>query len=347
MRILYGVQGTGNGHISRAVDIVPALKMHGEVDILISGFQAELDLPFEVTYRRTGMSFVFGKRGGINFWQTWKRNKIRQFIKDIRSLNVRQYDLVITDFEPLTAWACRLAGKGCIGLSNQYAVLSASAPQARSNDRVGKFFLNHYAPVTTGYGFHFQRYDKRIYTPIVRKQVRELSVTDEGHYTVYVPAYSDKRLIKHLSKLKHVSWQVFSKHEKRSYTVGNVSVQPIDNDAFLKSLASSAGVLCAAGFATPSEALFLGKKLMVIPQKNQIEQQCNAVALKGMGVATMKSLKKKRIKRLCKWVSSKQVVQVDYPDITQELVGRIVRTQTASEMDWYQEAERPTAFGLA
>jgi hypothetical protein len=72
MKILYAIQGTGNGHISRARDIVPILQLKGEVDILISGDIKQLNVPFEVKYRPHGLGFTFGKKGGIDFWQTYK-----------------------------------------------------------------------------------------------------------------------------------------------------------------------------------------------------------------------------------------------------------------------------------
>ena len=37
MKILYAIQGTGNGHIARAEDIVPVLKRFGTLDVLVSG----------------------------------------------------------------------------------------------------------------------------------------------------------------------------------------------------------------------------------------------------------------------------------------------------------------------
>ena len=40
MKILYGIQGTGNGHLSRAEEIVPILKKMAHVDVLISGNQS-------------------------------------------------------------------------------------------------------------------------------------------------------------------------------------------------------------------------------------------------------------------------------------------------------------------
>ncbi len=47
MRILYAIQGTGNGHISRARDIIPYLQEKGAVDLLISGIQSDVDLPMK------------------------------------------------------------------------------------------------------------------------------------------------------------------------------------------------------------------------------------------------------------------------------------------------------------
>ena len=68
MKILYAIQGTGNGHLSRAMDVVPCLKAHGNVDILVSGIQSDLILPFPVKYEMRGLSFIFGKSGGVDLW---------------------------------------------------------------------------------------------------------------------------------------------------------------------------------------------------------------------------------------------------------------------------------------
>lgn len=62
MKILYAIQGTGNGHMTRASAIIPILMNKGEVDILISGTQADLSLPFPVKYTYKGLSFIFGKK---------------------------------------------------------------------------------------------------------------------------------------------------------------------------------------------------------------------------------------------------------------------------------------------
>ena len=51
MKILYAIQGTGNGHVSRARDIIPILQKKGDLDILVSGIQADVDLPYNIKYK--------------------------------------------------------------------------------------------------------------------------------------------------------------------------------------------------------------------------------------------------------------------------------------------------------
>ena len=101
MKILYAIQGTGNGHASRALEVVPYLQKRAEVDILVSGYQCELKFPFEVKYKLYGLSFIFGKKGGIDLWETLKKTKFGKLWKEIKNLPVRDYDLIINDFEPV------------------------------------------------------------------------------------------------------------------------------------------------------------------------------------------------------------------------------------------------------
>jgi uncharacterized protein (TIGR00661 family) len=325
MKVLYAIQGTGNGHLSRSMDIVPLLKNMAEVDVLVSGIQGDLSLPFPVKYKCHGMGFVFGKNGGVDLWKTFYKSNFRKFLKEVNNLPVHDYDLVITDFEPVSAWACYLHDKPCVGLSHQAAVLSSQAPKPESSDMVGRLILKQYAPVSEQYGFHFKSFNDNIYTPVIRQQVRNIEVTNKGHYTVYLPAYDDARLIKQLSNFKEVKWEVFSKHNKKVLKHRNITIQPINNEKFICSMASSAGVLCGAGFETPAEALFMKKKLLVIPMKNQYEQQLNAAALKSMGVPVIKSLKEKHQETIVNWLKDDRIVEVNYPNETQNVLDRIFK----------------------
>ena len=61
MKILYAIQGTGNGHISRSKEVLKYLVKEADVDILVSERQHEVNLGFKIKYQLEGLGFVFGK----------------------------------------------------------------------------------------------------------------------------------------------------------------------------------------------------------------------------------------------------------------------------------------------
>jgi len=323
MKILYAIQGTGNGHLARATEIVPILKSLAETDVLVSGTQADLKVPFKIDYQFSGLSFIVGKNGGVDLWKTAKEIPIVQFIKDIRRLPVEKYDMVISDFEPVSAWACRLRNKECIGLSHQNAVLHPSAPKPEFKEWVGKLILKHYAPANHKYGFNFKPFSPHIFPPVIRHDIRNARSTKEPHYTVYLPAYSDQQIQDVLSRIPDIEWQVFSKHSKSKYTVGNVHFQPVSLEGFTKSFLSCTGLICTAGFEGPAEAIFMGKKLCVIPMKKQYEQYCNAAFLKSMGIKVLDSFSKS-VPDLIGWVQNSSALEIKFPDLTREILEGIL-----------------------
>ncbi len=325
MKILYAIQGTGNGHLSRAKEVIPALMNRVQVDILISGTESQVKLPFPIKYKFKGISFVFGKNGGINYFKTLRKNNIIRIIKEIRACKVSEYDLIINDFEPISAWSCYFRNAICISLSHQSVLLNSKIPKPNKRDRIGSFILKNYAPSREQYGFHFKPYDKRIYPAVIRQEIRKQKIKHKKYYTVYLPSYSDEKIIKILSKIKAIKWKVFSKHCIKPYQRKNVFVKPIRaNESFERSMAWSQGVLCGAGFEAPAEALFLRKKLMVIPMKGQYEQAFNAESLRELGVPVISKLGKSQIHIIRHWVQSGEAVDLKFPDKTQDIIDRIL-----------------------
>jgi uncharacterized protein (TIGR00661 family) len=324
MKILFAVQGTGNGHISRAREVMPHLLNYGEVDILISGTQADVSLPYDIKYKMPGVSFTFGKHGGVDFLDTLKHLQPVHLIKDIQSFPINDYDLVINDFEPVTAWACKLKHKPCIALSHQSSFLSDKTPRPPKKDGFAENIFKSYAPVTDAYGFHFAAYDSFISTPIIRSDIRKLETSNKGHITVYLPAHGDDILLEQFTRIKDVEWEVFSKHSKVAYTLENVHIKPILNEAFTESLASSNGLVTAGGFESPAEAIFLGKKVLTIPMIGQYEQQCNAQAMHEMGVTLVKEIDHNFVTTATNWVNNAQPVSVHYPDLTAKIIEDLI-----------------------
>src|SRR5690606_4073554 len=233
-----------------ALDIIPILQTLGDVDVLVSGIQADIQLPFPVKYRLHGLSFIFGKSGGVDLWRTFMSSTVRKFIQEINNLPIESYDLIINDFEPISAWACQTREIPCIGLSHQIGALHPASPKPEETDMLGKFIMKNYAPSSTAYGFHFKAYHDHIYTPVIRQSIPQLEPKDNGNDTVYLPAYDDAHLFKNLSKFPDVKCDVYSKLNKNKFTVKNVTIIPRSSDTFLKCMAVASGVLCGALFGT-------------------------------------------------------------------------------------------------
>jgi len=102
MKILYALQGTGNGHVARARALVPLLSQRGEVDVLVAGTQSQIDLGFPVQFKKFGLTMKYNSSGGVSYWKSLVGNRPLQFLKDVFSLPVKDYDLVIIDFEAIT-----------------------------------------------------------------------------------------------------------------------------------------------------------------------------------------------------------------------------------------------------
>jgi len=286
MKILYGIQTTGNGHLTRSLKIINKLKLLGhEVDILVSGKNYNTIFPFEVKYRFQGFTFYYTSNSKIDYLKTISNLNLLDFIKNIQ-LSLKKYDKVISDFEPITAWACKLQNKLCYGISNQCSFTSKKTPRA-GKDFLGENILKWMAPVTIPIGLHYEKYDNFIFKPIISDDVIKTNTLDAGHYTVYLPSYSLVNLIEELSSLNNI-FHIFHSDIKTVYRFKNCVIYPIDKPSFVTSFINSHGIITNAGFQTSSEALYMSKKLMVIPVIGQYEQECNAKALKNMGIMTGK-----------------------------------------------------------
>ena len=325
MRILYGIQGTGHGHISRAREIVPLLAEHAEVDILISGTNCKMMLDGKKAIRKHGISLSYNSKGGVSYLKTALAIQPARFLRDIWSINPSQYDLVISDYEPITAWASRKSGTPSIALSHQASFLSDKSPRPVKKSLFAEQILKNFAPCDIPVGFHFSRYDSFILPPVIRSEVQDLKPGEGDHITVYLPAFDPVKLIDILGRIWDTEWQVFSPSCDSLYQMGNVSVFPGGNRRFLDSLKNCRGVVTSAGFETCAEAMYLGKKLFVIPIRNQYEQLCNAASLHEMGVMVADTAEKNFRPKLQKWLHSADAVPLpeaaDIPALRQTLFG--------------------------
>lgn len=312
MKILYAVQATGNGHISRAMELLPYLQYHGKVDIFLSGDNSNLVLDAPVKYRSKGLSLYYNCTGGLDYWQVVKAFQLPRLKKEIRELPVEKYDLVINDFEYITAAACAKKKIPSVNFGHQASFQSAHTPRPEKRSITGEWVLKNYAPASRYIGLHFKSYDNFIFPPVIKKEILEADPSDKNYIAVYLPSFCEQQLKDLLKPFTYTEFKVFCRDTKEPNQFRNIHFLPIDKNSFNKSLIHCTGIITGAGFETPAEALHLGKKLMCIPIKGQYEQQCNAAALKELGVVCLKNISNDFEEHFAKWIDAPHHIQVNY-----------------------------------
>lgn len=317
MKILYGVQGTGNGHLSRARAMAEAFTDSDlEVDYLFSGRPRErfFDMePFGNFALRQGLTFV-NVDGRVDYLRTVLQNNYLCFVRDVFALDLSSYDLVLTDFEPITAWAGRLRGKTVISMGHQPA-FDHAVPVANRDLRTW-LVMRLFAPGDVRVGMHWDKFNAPILPPLV--DVGPGAVSKLHHKVlVYLPFESQARIHELLRQIPDYDFYVYAPGSDYAQQ-GNLHLRPTSLEGFRADLHDCAAVVCNAGFELSSECLALGKRLLVKPQGRQMEQASNALALHELGYgAALEELSPARVRN---WLDhEKPVPDIRFPDVARAI----------------------------
>lgn len=324
MKIFYAVQATGNGHIARATALLPYLQRYGKVDIFLSGANSQLQDGLPCRYRSAGISLFYNSLGGLQYGKIATQCRPGRIWKEINALPVADYDLVINDFEPITALACAVKKIKSVQFGHQAAFQSALAPRPVKKDRIGELLLRYYARASAYVGLHFEQYDQFIFEPVIKQEIRHAKPMDRGYVTVYLPAFSEAALYRLFSKMPSIRFEVFSKEAKRECREGNIRFMPVHRQCFYESVIHAGGVITSAGFETPAEMLHLGKRLLCIPIRGQYEQHCNAAALQRLGVETIDAPGDDFADRIERWLSAAAPAARQYEQNTSRVLQYLV-----------------------
>lgn len=287
MKILYGIQGTGNGHITRARVMAKALKKHGvDVDYIFSGRPAEqyFDMERFGDYRCfDGLTFHY-EHGKIDYVKTVKQAKLLQLIKDVKSLDVSGYDIVLNDFEPISAWAAKRANVPVINISHQ-AVFANDKVPSKGLGWLNRKILKYFAPADVSLGVHWFHFGQSIIPPFIeREQTGQLQGEE---ILVYMPFENLEDIVELLNGQHNHKFVVYHPELKQDSDEGAIRYRKPCRSGFLKDLEVCAGVIANAGFELSSEALCVGKKLLLKPLDGQFEQISNAETLHQLGLASV------------------------------------------------------------
>ncbi len=323
MKILYGVQGTGNGHTTRARIMAKALADAGaQVDWVFSGRERDkfFDMePFGNFQSYRGLTFAT-QSGKVLYLKTALTSNIVQLFQDTKKVNVEGYDFIINDFEPVSAWAAKRAGKKVIGISHQSAFFY-DIPKVDSNIFVS-WFMRNFAPVTMPIGLHWHHFNQPILPPLVDCS-HYPNISTPKHYLVYLPFAGLDDIVPQLREFPQYDFFIYQP-VPAAYDEGNIHVRPFSREGFQLDLHRCEGVICSAGFELPSEAIHLGKKILVQPVAGQMEQKSNALALEKLGYGY--STKKFDVETLRKWLPLNAPAKAqDYPDVAKALVNWLMK----------------------
>ena len=323
MNILYGVNATGNGHISRSRITISELKKRGhDVTVLFSGRNDEdfFDLDeFKPFIIKKGFTFIF-KNGKLNVIKTLLNIDLIQFIRDVFKIK-KDYDVIITDFEPISAYAAKIRGIHCIGIGHQYSFLN-KIPKSFKMKLASLFFLRFYTPINSTISSHFFHFNQAILPPFIDKDLKKRNdfKIKKNSFLVYLAWEERDKIISLFNQIDGNEF-IYYCSIKQEIQIGNVKVKPFSNQNFKNDLISCNGLITNAGFQLPAEAIYLGKKILCKPLIGQPEQEQNAQTLKELQFATVcEKFTKNEIESWIKYGTQKQKLFNDPLDLMMKMV---------------------------
>ena len=341
MKILFGIQGTGNGHITRARAMATAFQnKNQEVDFVVSGRSPDklFDMGIFGDFRcYQGLTFVT-VNGRVSKVKTALKNNLYRFYRDVKSLDLGSYDLVVSDFEPVSAWAARNQNITSIAIGHQPA-FKYDVPK-RDDDFMSRQIMNIFAPTTIHLGLHWHHFNQPLLPPIIETSAEQPAV-EADKILVYLPFENSQHVVDWLKPYTNRRFYVY--HENIDIKAADhITLCPLSRVTFPKDLITSNGVIANAGFELSSEAISQGKKILVKPLHGQYEQSSNAKALKQLGLGEeMKSLDSQILEQ---WLEQDGVGTVHYPDVAAAIVDWICSGMHSSTIELSHQLWQATRF---
>ncbi len=326
MKIFYGVQGTGNGHITRARVMAKELqRANMDVRYQFSGRPAadyfDMDV-FNGYQLKEGLTFNT-HNGQVNYLKTVLESKPITFVQDVNHLDLSGYDLVISDFEPVTSWAGKKQKKKVLGIGHQYA-FKHEIPKA-GRDPLADGVMKLFAPADIGIGLHWHHFDQPILPPIIDTPTRSKNII-RNKIVVYLPFEDQTEVVRLLAPFSDYQFHVYAPKPFNS-TAAHIEYKALSRQGFQNDLYDCGGIISNAGFELASESLQLGKKILAKPLHAQMEQISNAAALKELGYGqVMNDLDAATVEA---FLDQQQAVQINYPNTARFII------------DWIQQGMEP------
>lgn len=301
MKALFLVNGTGMGHITQTIALVELFQQHGApltpVAVMVTNCSPTKLALLQEYYRCPVVAvpawrFHTNAAGEISPWRTaWGSlcdlGKCRRSVARLHALVAEtKPDVVINFYEALGGFyhLWRRAATPWIAVAHQYMIHHPSYLR-RARFHPQRLVLN-WLTRFTGFGaklrvalsfYPAESHGKLFVTaPLLRPNVLAASPRSAGHLLGYLNNGT------HLPKLvrycqRHPTQRVRCFCPDRPTTLpANLEIYRPDLARYIEELVSCRGLIATSGFESVAEAAVLGKPVVVIPLKNQLEQELNA-----------------------------------------------------------------------
>lgn len=184
-----------------------------------------------------------------------------------------------------------------------------------------KSVIEYFAPSQHHLGLHWHHFDQPLLPPIVHTV--DSQAENDDFVLVYLPFESIEDISDLLFHFNQQAFICYHPDVIECEQVENIELRPLCHSNFQHHLHRCSGVIANGGFELPSEALSLGKKLLLKPLSGQFEQQSNVATLEDLGLAmSMESLD---ISAVRQWLKEQQAESVKYPDVAQAIVHWVLQ----------------------
>jgi uncharacterized protein (TIGR00661 family) len=302
-RILYGVAGEGFGHSSRSELLGEHLIKTGH-EVLFAASRKSLAY-LQPTFREQirevyGLSFYY-RNGRIHPLRTVLQNLSgyrKGFMTNFRLFSeiASQFrpDLVISDFEPFSAWWAWRNNVPCVSIDHEHLMTCFKFETAQlswKEQAMAHLVMRGYHTFADAYivlnFFQASAVNKAAYMvpPVVRRRVLQVAPSVGEHVTVYSTDHSEPTL-NHILEIcsRRRNQRFFIYGFNRSAEMGNCVLKLTSTDTFLNDLASCRAVVATAGFSLLSECLHFRKPMLLMSIKEQYEQAINAYYVEKLGM---------------------------------------------------------------
>ncbi len=307
-RIVYALSGQGRGHTSRVMAISDELRAGGHEIVYCCGGTARdiLEAKGEPVVPVPPLRQVL-EGNQVRVVETIRSNwdpivHLGDIVSDLAdAFNEIRPDLVITDFEAFSHRAADRLGIPVLSFNHQQIVSETRYElpiKYRIDAALSALAIRLIAPsdprhiLITSFFFPPLKNSDRttLVPPIIRPGVESIKPRRGEHVLVYYNSTDGADHVLQTLRAVDASFIVYNfPRPESTEDYQNVQFKEPCIDEFLSDLASSRAVISTAGFTLTSEALYLGKPLLVVPNRGIFEQTLNALFLQrnGLGAAVL------------------------------------------------------------